>query len=228
MNKSESIVHLAEALSAAQAEMPAVKFNSTNPFLKSRYADLGAIVDTAKPILAKQGLSVPQLTFSADGEIGVETVLLHKSGEWISSRVSLSLETEKGKSAAQVAGSTITYLRRYGYASILGMFADEDTDGHGASTTGGSSTLSVAKPIIRTAPELVSEPVNEPMNEVTPVKNENGKLARPMSPETLKSALVRRAAATRPANEKQAALVKVLWLEHFGDSEYDFDHITRG
>lgn len=219
MNKSESIVHLAEALSAAQAEMPAVKFNSTNPFLKSRYADLGAIVDTAKPILAKLGLSVPQLTYSESGEIGVETVLLHKSGEWISSRVGLSLETEKGKSAAQVAGSTITYLRRYGYASILGMFADEDTDGHGLSTSG------IARPSIKTAIEPVSEPPEEPIDEKVeepkPVKNENGKLTRPMSPEILKGALVRRASASRPASEKQAALVKLLWLEHFGDSEYE-------
>ena len=33
------------------------------------------------------------------------------------------------QSQAQVAGSIITYLRRYAYASVLGMYAEEDTDG---------------------------------------------------------------------------------------------------
>jgi hypothetical protein len=37
---------------------------------------------------------------------------------------------EKGKSAALVAGSGITYLRRYAWAAILGLYADEDIDGH--------------------------------------------------------------------------------------------------
>ena len=29
----------------------------------------------------------------------------------------------------QCAGSTLTYLRRYSWASILGMYSDEDSDG---------------------------------------------------------------------------------------------------
>lgn len=130
MNKSESIVKLTEALSAAQGEMPPVKFNATNPFLKNKYADLGAIIETAKPILAKWGLSVSQLTFSEGEQVGIETVLMHKSGEWLSSSMSMATEAEKGKSAAQVAGSIITYLRRYSLAAILGMYADEDGDGN--------------------------------------------------------------------------------------------------
>lgn len=130
MNKSESVVKLAEALSQAQSEMPPAKFNSTNPFLKNKYADLGAIIDTARPFLAKNGLSVSQLTYSEGEQVGVETVLLHKSGEWISGSVSMAVADEKGKSSAQVAGSIITYLRRYGLSAILGMYTDEDSDGH--------------------------------------------------------------------------------------------------
>ena len=37
---------------------------------------------------------------------------------------------EKGKSSAQVAGSIVTYLRRYSLASILGIYSDEDGDGN--------------------------------------------------------------------------------------------------
>lgn len=130
MNKSETIGKLAEALSRAQAEMHAAKFNSVNPFLKNHYADLGSIIDTAKPVLGKHGLAVTQLPYNDGDRVGVETVLTHASGEWISASFSLPLADEKGKSNAQVAGSIITYLRRYSLAAILGMYSDEDTDGN--------------------------------------------------------------------------------------------------
>jgi len=130
MNKSESIQNLSAALSKAQAEMPAIKFDSKNPFLKNDYASLGAIIAGARPVIAKHGLSVSQLTFGEDGVAGVETVLMHTSGEWISSSISMPIGDEKGKSNAQVAGSIVTYLRRYSLASILGIYSDEDGDGN--------------------------------------------------------------------------------------------------
>jgi hypothetical protein len=130
MNKSETIVNLAKALSQAQGEMPVIKFNSVNPFLKNNYADLGAIIAGTRPVLAKYGLAVTQLTFGEDGVVGVETMLTHNSGEWISERVSMQVGEERGKSSAQVAGSIVTYLRRYALASILGVYADEDGDGN--------------------------------------------------------------------------------------------------
>ena len=130
MNKSETIVNLSKALSQAQGEMPVIKFNSTNPFLKNHYADLGAIIAGTRPVLAKFGLAVTQLTFGEDGVVGVETMLTHNSGEWISDRVSMQVGEERGKSSAQVAGSIVTYLRRYALASILGVYADEDGDGN--------------------------------------------------------------------------------------------------
>lgn len=130
MNKSESIQNLSAALSKAQAEMPAIKFDSKNPFLKNDYASLGAIIAGARPVIAKHGLSVSQLTFGEEGVAGVETVLMHTSGEWISSSISMPIGEEKGKSSAQVAGSIVTYLRRYSLASILGIYSDEDGDGN--------------------------------------------------------------------------------------------------
>ena len=130
MNHSDTIGKLAEALSRAQAEMHAAKFNAVNPFLKNNYADLGSIIDTAKPTLGKYGLAVTQHPFNDGDRVGVETVLTHSSGEWISSSLSLPLADEKGKSGAQVAGSIITYLRRYTLSAVLGMYSDEDTDGN--------------------------------------------------------------------------------------------------
>lgn len=130
MNKSDSIQNLSAALVKAQAEMPPVPFNKTNPFLKNRYADLGAIIDTAQPILAKHGLAVSQLCTTEGERVGVETVLIHTSGEWLSSSMEIPAAEERGKSSAQVAGSIVTYIRRYALAAILGMYADEDQDGN--------------------------------------------------------------------------------------------------
>jgi len=128
MNKSESIVNLSKAFAQAQAEFPAIKFDSTNPFLKNKFASLGAVIEGTRPVLAKHGLSVIQLSFSEGELFGVETILLHSSGEFISERMSMAADDEKGKSAAQVAGSIITYIRRYSLASILGIYSDEDGD----------------------------------------------------------------------------------------------------
>jgi len=130
MNKSESLAKLGDALSKAQGEFRAVKFDSTNPFLKNHFASLGALIDHTRPILAKYGLSVSQLTFGEGGVAGVETILLHASGEYLANSMSMQVGEEKGKSTAQVAGSIITYLRRYSYASLLGLYADEDGDGN--------------------------------------------------------------------------------------------------
>ena len=120
---------IAKALVSAQAEMPAIEMNATNPFLKNKYADLGAIIKTVRPILAKHGLAFSQLAVGSGGEVGIKTMLIHDSGEFIVDTITLPMTEERGKSSAQAAGSIITYLRRYSLSAILGIYADEDTDG---------------------------------------------------------------------------------------------------
>jgi len=120
---------LEEALVAAQAEMPAVQFDATNPFLKNKYASLGAIIRTAQPVLARHGLAIMQMVKTDDiGRMGVETVLIHENGKEFKTAAYLPINLD-AKSIAQDAGSIITYLRRYSLASMLGMYADEDVDG---------------------------------------------------------------------------------------------------
>lgn len=135
MNKSETIKELAIALSKAQEEMPVVEFNATNPFLKSKYADLGSNIKTATPVLAKYGLSISQLPTSDGDKIGLTTLLMHTSGEWIESTIMMPVELDpnnKAVSLVQIAGKTLTYFRRYSFAAFLGMYAEEDVDGNGS------------------------------------------------------------------------------------------------
>jgi len=182
MTRSESLSNLATALAKAQAEMPVAAFDATNPFLKSKYATLGAVIQASRPILAKHKLSLVQFPISDATSIGVESILTHESGEFVAERILIPLSEEKGKSKVQSAGSTLTYLRRYSWASILGMYSDEDTDAtnlvvgnipeppakyfpHGP--TGKSSSSVSAKPAAAgklPAPTLPPPPLNKHSN----------------------------------------------------------------
>lgn len=128
--KSEKVDLLASALAKAQSEMPVVPMNAFNPFLKNKYADLAEMVKVAVPVLSKNGLTISQLPASQGDRVGVTTVLMHSSGQWIEDTVTLPIGDEKGKSTAQVAGSVITYLRRYAYGAVVGLVTDEDADGN--------------------------------------------------------------------------------------------------
>jgi hypothetical protein len=134
MYHSENLNELATSLSAYQAEAKNPANTAKNPFLKNRYAPLNDILNMVRPELARQGLSISQLVGGED-RVGVTTILLHTSGQWISDTISLTPDSSKGLSTAQNAGVVITYLRRYAVQAILGISGEDDTDGHEADTT---------------------------------------------------------------------------------------------
>ena len=49
---------IAEALSAAQAELTDPPKDSVNPHFKSRYADLATVLKTVRPVLARHGIAL--------------------------------------------------------------------------------------------------------------------------------------------------------------------------
>ena len=128
MNKSESIKSLAIALNKAQGEMGGAAKGANNPFFKSKYADLGSVVQAIKEPFANNGLSYVQLPVEDNGRIGIETILMHSSGEWLSGSFTVQLS----KQDAQGAGSAITYCRRYSLQAVAGI-PSEDDDGNAAS-----------------------------------------------------------------------------------------------
>ncbi len=129
MEKSESIIELAKALSTFQGKIQPVKKDAANPFFKSHYATLDAIWDAIRKPLTDSGLSVTQ-TLDIRGEKSVlNTTLLHSSGEWITSSMLLN----PVKDDPQGLGSAISYARRYSLCAMLGIVADEDDDGATAS-----------------------------------------------------------------------------------------------
>jgi hypothetical protein len=112
---------------AQKAFGPALK-SSTNPHFRSRYADLSACVEAVIDALNQNGIALMQQTSEcADGVI-VETVLIHESGETISSG---KLHVPASKHDAQGYGSALTYCRRYSLMAACGI-APEDDDGNAA------------------------------------------------------------------------------------------------
>ncbi len=129
MEKSESIKNLAMAMSKAQGEMGGAVKAKDNPFFKSKYADLSAVIQAVKEPFANNGLSYVQFPINDNEKIGVETILMHSSGEFLST----SYTVKANKQDAQGAGSVITYCRRYALQSIAGI-PSEDDDGNAASS----------------------------------------------------------------------------------------------
>jgi hypothetical protein len=127
MNKSESIAKFAEAMAAAQGEMENAKKNATNPHFRSNYADLAEVLNTVRPVLSRHGISITQFPSYGDGLVHVETIIAHKSGEWMSEKCSAPAQ----KQDPQGVGSAISYLRRYSLAAVCGL-AQEDDDAQAA------------------------------------------------------------------------------------------------
>ena len=145
MKQSESIKNLAAAMAAAQSEMGAAIKGASNPFFKSKYADLGSVIQAIKPHFAKHGLSYVQFPVSGESSVGVTTRLMHSSGEWLEQDYFIPL----GKMDAQAAGSAITYARRYALQSIAGIPAEDDD--------GNAATQAAPKTITKAQAKVISD-----------------------------------------------------------------------
>ena len=122
--------NIAKAIVALQSELKPVDKSATNPFYKSNYAPLPEVMENIQPLLAKHKLAVVQLMDNLQGDPALKTIILHESGEKLEGITPLLLVKEDPQSH----GSAVTYARRYGIMSALGLVADEDDDGNKATT----------------------------------------------------------------------------------------------
>jgi hypothetical protein len=130
MFTSTTITKIAPALLKAQSLMGAALKGSKNPYFKSNYADLGAVLEACKEHLNSNGITILQPIGKNEHGTYVETVLLHESGEFITSITPVIFSKENDP---QAQGSAITYGRRYGLQSFISLPAEDD-DGEKAMT----------------------------------------------------------------------------------------------
>jgi hypothetical protein len=124
--RSEQIDQLANDFAKAQAEYPSIGFNRNNPFFKSKYADLDAIMYAIRPILGKYGLSFYcETSITEDERYLVYAQLLHKSGQWISSSTRIVPESAD-KNYNQAFAKSLTYMKRNMAMALLNVTCTED------------------------------------------------------------------------------------------------------
>jgi hypothetical protein len=142
MKMSDTIDQLATALAIAQGQIEDAAKTTKNDFYKSKYADLASVRAAVRQPFADNGLSVVQFPRTVTGGVEVETMLLHKSGEFMAETLFMPVKHEP-----HPIGSGISYARRYALMSIANLAADDD-DGNAAQT---------AKPVAEPDPNAVRE-----------------------------------------------------------------------
>lgn len=127
MEKSETTAEIFKALAKAQSEITDAIKDTDNPFFKSKYADLAQVRSVVRAIFGGHGLSIIHMPTASETGLGLQSIIAHESGEYVSSVSHWHLQ----KKDAQGMGSALTYARRYIDMAVSGMAADDD-DGNDA------------------------------------------------------------------------------------------------
>lgn len=134
----------------AQGEIASIHKDGSNLWFKSKYASLDAIIEALRPILSKHKLSVLQPL----SEEGLQTVILHESGQWIASGLKVVTIPEEviaktGRPTANLCqreGTGVTYLKRYQLGAMFLISTDEDTDATMGQPTQAPAQMPAQKP----------------------------------------------------------------------------------
>jgi len=128
---SETIGAIATALAKAQAELsnPEKTLTATIPGRGGerifRYASLATGLDLVRKCLGQHEIAIVQTTALDQGQIMLTTLLVHASGEWVSSLWPVCPAAE---SSAQLKGAALTYARRYALFTLVGIAGEDDLD----------------------------------------------------------------------------------------------------
>src|ERR1700736_5559142 len=133
---SESVAAIATALAKAQTElsnpekaMVGTVYNNRSDSPQSfRYASLSSGLDIVRKTLGGQQIAIAQTTDidRASGTVNLTTVLLHTSGEWISSDWPVCQLSDT--SAPRRMGAALTHARRYALFTMVGIAGEDDLD----------------------------------------------------------------------------------------------------
>jgi hypothetical protein len=152
MEQSPKIGNLARALCRFQKRSSVIAFDCLAELEKEAekteylYASFTRIVDTVKPVMTGCGLSFSQL-IEPDGS--VTTVLMHRSGEFMRSRLLIPVEENN----PQKLGIAVSYAKRYALCAILGLVTSPE--GESNPIVGITHRVSNARPYL--TPKLLEK-----------------------------------------------------------------------
>src|SRR5215471_12929696 len=134
---TESIASLAAALAKAQMALtnPEKSLTGTLPGNRPdepgrtfRYASLSSGLDIVRKVLGQHEIATLQTTMIDQDiqTVSLTTVLAHSSGEWIASDWPVCTLSEMGWPRRM--GAALTYARRYGLFTLVGIAGEDDLD----------------------------------------------------------------------------------------------------
>lgn len=164
---SESVAAIATALAKAQIELSnpektmvgTVYNNRSDSPQTFRYASLSSGLGIVRKALGGQQIAIAQTTDidRANGTVNLTTLLLHTSGEWISSDWPVCQLSET--SAPRRMGAALTYARRYALFTMVGIAGEDDLDAPPDATTDPAEEYKAADRGLSPNPSLVPAPV---------------------------------------------------------------------
>jgi hypothetical protein len=180
---SESVAAIATALAKAQTElsnpekaMVGTIYNNRSDVPQTfRYASLSSGLDIIRKTLGSAQIAITQTTGidQVSGMVNLNTVLLHTSGEWISSDWPVCQISET--SAPRRMGAALTYARRYALFTMVGIAGEDDLDAPDLTNdrpNGGKTAEALfapdisLKPAPKEAPQLrTGNPASPPVRE---------------------------------------------------------------
>jgi hypothetical protein len=191
---SECVAAIATALAKAQTElsnpekaMVGTVYNVRSDSPQSfRYASLSSGLDIVRKTLGGQQIAIAQTTDIdwANGMVNLTTVLLHTSGEWISSHWPVCQISETA--APRRMGAALTYARRYALFTMVGIAGEDDLD---APDIINDRPRGDTAPDARLAPKSSVEP--------SPIRSSQFRAGNPTSPPVREKLSVEESAAAR-------------------------------
>lgn len=158
IDRSEDLSKLAPSLLKAQQEIGRALNSSSNPYFKSSYANLLTVIEAVKGPLNTHGIAFLQaVDRDESGAPMIDTILLHETGQYISSRTPVYC---KKPDDPQAFGSGVTYSKRYALQSIMGLPTADD-DGEQAMAR---NSKQAEKPAPPDGPTPWDEPQTSPEN----------------------------------------------------------------
>lgn len=118
-----------QRVSEISQSIKATKAEFGESFFHKNYLDLTGLQSAVDEAMKGTGLSYIQLVAGSNGQPTVRTVILHESGEFISSD---TLQLRPDKTNPQGQGSAITYAKRYQLGAMFGISGEADDDGEAA------------------------------------------------------------------------------------------------
>lgn len=117
----EQTNHIKDFMAGQSSLETAIK-NSSNPFLKNKYADIQEILDKVKSAFHENNYIIVQEGGADENGEFIDTKLIHTSGNFFNCKIYMQYK----KGDMQSLGGAVTYARRYGLLSVTGIPVDDD------------------------------------------------------------------------------------------------------